>query len=84
MWFHDGIGTLFYMTEEGMLNAFGWIVLQPSGQAFTIGMYNEKGWSGDTGRMFTSPATDRSAAVALSNTLCSQYSPAFLRDWRFK
>ena len=74
----DQEGYLYYMNEEGLMRATGFIIAPPGFHDFVIGLYdydeNEShgSWSGDNGLMLTWGASSREEAVERTRQIVSQ------------
>ena len=71
----EGAAPLSYYAQAGMLYHFGQLLMDPDGRSLAILVYEDSGWSGDTGLVIAGPADSRADAVGLTRRLARQYSP---------
>ena len=81
----SGMGMLRYITEDGLLEAYGNLLIRPNGSEFAICVLEDNHWDGDSGLMLTGPAFRRQEAVQRTNLLAQQLdSPFFGPNYSLK
>jgi len=73
----SGMGTLRYITEDGMLEVYGNLLLRPDGSEFAVCVMEDGHWDGQSGLMLTGPANVRQEAVQRTNILGEMLTSPF-------